>query len=195
MPFLKNISNPQGSDRELVELFKSTGDMKILGSLYERYMELVYGVCLKYLQDVELAKDSVMQIFEELGPRLQKHEVEHFKSWLYTVSKNHCLMLLRSPKNVRTIGLNTETMQSGEEMHLNGIFRKEADFEKLEKCLEGLSPEQKQSVELFYLQQKCYKDIAEITGKDLNKIRSLIQNGRRNLKNCMDVSSSVQKAR
>jgi RNA polymerase sigma-70 factor (ECF subfamily) len=104
-------------------------------------------------------------------------------------------MLLRSPKNVRTIGLNTETMQSGEEMHLNGIFRKEADFEKLEKCLEGLSPEQKQSVELFYLQQKCYKDIAEITGKDLNKIRSLIQNGRRNLKNCMDVSSSVQKAR
>ena len=169
--------------------------MKILGSLYERYMELVYGVCLKYLQDVELAKDSVMQIFEELGPRLQKHEVEHFKSWLYTVSKNHCLMLLRSPKNVRTIGLNTETMQSGEEMHLNGIFRKEADFEKLEKCLEGLSPEQKQSVELFYLQQKCYKDIAEITGKDLNKIRSLIQNGRRNLKNCMDVSSSVQKAR
>jgi RNA polymerase sigma-70 factor (ECF subfamily) len=87
MPFLKNISNPQGSDRELVELFKSTGDMKILGSLYERYMELVYGVCLKYLQDVELAKDSVMQIFEELGPRLQKHEVEHFKSWLYTVSK------------------------------------------------------------------------------------------------------------
>ncbi|HZG24143.1 MAG TPA: sigma-70 family RNA polymerase sigma factor, partial [Chitinophagaceae bacterium] len=192
---LKNISNPQGSDRELVELFKSTGDMKILGSLYERYMELVYGVCLKYLQDVELAKDSVMQIFEELGPRLQKHEVEHFKSWLYTVSKNHCLMLLRSPKNVRTIGLNTETMQSGEEMHLNGIFRKEADFEKLEKCLEGLSPEQKQSVELFYLQQKCYKDIAEITGKDLNKIRSLIQNGRRNLKNCMDVSSSVQKAR
>jgi RNA polymerase sigma-70 factor (ECF subfamily) len=195
MPFLKNISNPQGSDRELVELFKSTGDMKILGSLYERYMELVYGVCLKYLQDVELAKDSVMQIFEELGPRLQKHEVEHFKSWLYTVSKNHCLMLLRSPKNVRTIGLNTETMQSGEELHLNGIFRKEADFEKLEKCLEGLSPEQKQSVELFYLQQKCYKDIAEITGKDLNKIRSLIQNGRRNLKNCMDVSSSVQKAR
>src|SRR4028118_1121016 len=177
MHFLKNISNPQGSDRELVELFKSTGDMKILGSLYERYMELVYGVCLKYLQDVELAKDSVMQIFEEMGPRLQKHEVEYFKSWLYTVSKNHCLMLLRSPKNARTIGLNIETMQSGEEMHLNGIFQKEEEFEKLEKCLEGLSPEQKQSVELFYLQQKCYKEIAEITGKDLNKIRSLIQNG------------------
>ena len=194
MPFLKNISNPQGSDAELVRIFKSTGDMKVLGSLYERYMELVYGVCLKYLEDTELAKDAVMQIFEELGSRLQKHEVEFFKSWLYTLAKNHCLMVLRSPKNVKTVGLNSETMQSGEDMHLNGVFQKEAEFKKLEKCLGGLSPEQKQSVELFYLQQKCYKEIAEITGKDLNKVRSLIQNGRRNLKNCMEMSSWVEKA-
>jgi RNA polymerase sigma-70 factor (ECF subfamily) len=39
---------------------------------------------------------------------------------------------------------------------------------------------------LFYLEQKCYKDIADLTGYDLNKVKSAIQNGKRNLKICME---------
>lgn len=79
MSFLKNISHNSLSDKELVALYKESGDMAILGELYQRYMELVYGVCLKYYKDPETAKDSVMQIFEELVPKLRKHEVENFK--------------------------------------------------------------------------------------------------------------------
>ena len=186
MPFLKNISNQSATDLELVALYKKSGELSVLGVLYERYMDLVYGVCLKYLKDGETAKDATMQIFEELVSKLHKYEVENFKSWLHTLAKNHCLMQLRTPKNLKTVEFNTELMQTGEDVHLNGIFQKEEQLKQLEQCLETLTSEQKQSVELFYLQNKCYKEISEITGTEWNKVRSLIQNGRRNLKICME---------
>ncbi len=188
MAFIKNISNPSDSDKELVIAYQQNGDLQLLAALYQRYMELVYGVCLKYLADPEIAKDAVMQIFEELIQKLKKHEVDNFKSWLYTLAKNHCLMQLRSQKNKKTVSISPDLMQSGEELHLNGELQKEAEFKKLERCLQTLSGEQQQTVQLFYLQQKCYNEIVEITGLDWKKVRSLIQNGRRNLKICMDRS-------
>jgi RNA polymerase sigma factor (sigma-70 family) len=159
--------------------------------LYERYMELVFGVCLKYLKNAEPAKDAVMQIFEELILKIHKNDIENFRSWLYTVSKNYCLMQLRSPKNLKTVAFNPAFMQPAEETHLDITSAKEENYNKLENCLQKLSLEQKESVELFYLQNKCYKEISDITGKDLKKVRSLIQNGKRNLKICMEVNAEI----
>jgi RNA polymerase sigma factor (sigma-70 family) len=184
--FLKNIPASQLGDSDLVLLYKESGDLKTLGELYQRYMELVYGVCLKYLKDPEKAKDSVMQLFEELVEKLKKHNVENFKSWLYQVAKNHCLMQLRTPKNLKTVELPASLMQSEENVHLNGVLEKEENFKKLEHCLGTLSDDQREVVKLFYLEGKCYNDIVAITGKEWNQVRSLIQNGRRNLKLCME---------
>jgi RNA polymerase sigma factor (sigma-70 family) len=189
LSFLKKISNPGASDKELADTYRNSGDLQVLASLYQRYMDLVYGICLKYLQDTDTSKDAVMQIFEELVDKLRKHEVDNFKSWLHTVARNHCLMQLRSGKNKKTVEISPELMQSNEELHLNGELEKESELKKLERCLQTLSAEQKQTVELFYLQQKCYNEIVEMTGLEWNKVRSLIQNGRRNLKICMDKSS------
>jgi len=184
--FIKNISDNELPDKELVSLFRTSRNMEALSVLFQRYMELLYGVCLKYLKQPEAAKDAVMQIFEELVQKLPKHEVDNFKSWLYTLAKNYCLMQLRTPKNLKTTEFNPDSMQLEEEMHLNGILSKEENLQKLERCLQTLSQEQKQTVELFYLQNKCYKEIAAITGIEWNKVRSFIQNGRRNLKICME---------
>jgi RNA polymerase sigma-70 factor (ECF subfamily) len=184
--FLKNIPTSELPDRELVSLFRTSGNMDVLAVLFQRYMDLLYGVCLKYLKQPETAKDAVMQIFEELVAKLPKHEVDNFKSWLYTLAKNYCLMQLRTPKNLKTTEFNPDSMQLEEEVHLNGIQVKEENLQKLERCLQTLSLEQKKTVELFYLQNKCYKEIAEATGIEWNKVRSFIQNGRRNLKICME---------
>jgi RNA polymerase sigma factor (sigma-70 family) len=189
LAFLKNISKHPADDQELVVLYKQSLDLNILAELYQRYMELVFGVCFKYLQDDEAAKDAVMAIFEELVLKLQKHEVNNFKSWLYTLSKNYCLMQLRSVKTLNTKEIDTERMQSNDNVHLNGVFEKEDQLNLLQDCLQTLSAEQKTSVSLFYLENKCYKDIEKITGLDWNKVRSLIQNGRRNLKICMESKS------
>jgi RNA polymerase sigma factor (sigma-70 family) len=186
LSFIKNILNTEETDAQLVARYQQTGELSVLGALYERYMELVYGVCLKYLEDSEAAKDAVMQVFEALVEKLKKHEVDNFRGWLYTVAKNHCLMQLRSQKNKKTVAISPDLMQSGEELHLNGELQKEAEFKKLDRCLQTLPAEQKKAVELFYLQEKCYNDIVADTGLEWNKVRSLIQNGRRNLKICMD---------
>ena len=150
-------------------------------------MELVYGVCLKYFKEPEQAQDAVMQIFEELVSKLKKHEVENFKGWLHQVAKNYCLMQLRTPKNLKTVELPSSlVMQNEEDVHLNGVMEKEENLKKLEQCIDSLSDEQRTMIKLFYLDGKCYNEIVEITGKDWNHVRSAIQNGRRNLKLCMD---------
>ena len=179
------------TDKELVALYKESGDMAVLGELYQRYMELVYGVCLKYYKEPETAKDSVMQIFEELVSKLKKHEVDNFKGWLHQVAKNHCLMQLRTPRNMKTVEFKSEIVQSEEDVHLNGVLEKEENFNKLEYCLGTLSDDQRNTVKLFYLEGKCYNEIVELTGLEWNQVRSLIQNGKRNLKNCMEKSESA----
>lgn len=186
LPFLKNISPHSVNDQELVAAYRQTADLEVLAVLYQRYMDLLYGVCLKYLGEPETAKDAVMAIFEVLAQKLRKHEVENFKGWLYTLAKNHCLMQLRSSKRIKTNELDPDRMQTEEDLHLNGVFEREGNLEKLAKCLETLTPEQKSTVELFYLQNKCYKEIEVLTGLEWNKVRSFIQNGKRNLKICMD---------
>lgn len=186
MAFLKNISSSQLTDAELLAAYKQSSDLKLLGELFQRYMELVYGVCLKYLKHPENAQDSVIAIFEEITTKLHKHEVDNFKGWLYTLSKNHCLMRLRSEKKQTVVNFDVELMQSEENVHLNGELEKEENFRKMEYCLGQLQEEQKKVIELFYLQSKCYNEIVEATGLEWNKVRSYIQNGRRNLKICME---------
>ena len=190
MTFLKNISSTSQSDTELVLLYRQSGDLKVLGELYQRYMELVYGVCLKYLKETEQAQDAVMQIFEELVSKLKKHEVENFRGWLHQVAKNYCLMQLRTPKNLKTVELPALLMQNEQDVHLNGVMEKEENFQKLEICLAALPDEQRTMIKLFYLDGKCYNEIVEITGCNWNHVRSSIQNGRRNLKLCMEKKES-----
>jgi RNA polymerase sigma-70 factor (ECF subfamily) len=186
LSFLKNTHNNELPDKELVERYKASGDLAVLGDLYQRYMELVYGVCLKYYKDPEQARDSVMQIFEELVTKVKKHEIENFRPWLHQLAKNHCLMQLRTPRNLKTVEFKMEIMQSEEEVHLNGVLDKEENFKKLEFCLGTLTGEQQEAIRLFYLEGKCYNEIVDLTGQEWNQVRSSIQNGRRNLKICME---------
>ncbi len=183
----KKVSpNHQKSDEELVKLYQQEGDLEVLGNLYQRYTGLVFGVCLKYLKNEADSQDAVMQIFEKLIESLKKHEVSNFKSWLHVLTKNHCLMWLRSQKNrhmndIQEINLDNN-VEFRYELHPNHSNDLEKDLNKLRIAINELPEGQKQCIEQFYLDQKCYKDIVEATGFDLKKVKSYIQNGRRNLK-------------
>lgn len=187
MTFLKNISTPSITDRELITAYKNSSDLLYVSTLYQRYMDLVFGVCLKYFKDKETSKDAVMDIYEELCKKLKQHEVENFKGWLHVLARNYCLMQLRSPKNMKVTEFNADFMQSIQTTHLeNEVLEKEENFKKLEECIGQLPRDQKQSIELFFLEKKCYNEIAGITGQEWSKVRSYIQNGKRNLKICME---------
>ncbi len=186
MTSIRQIQASSQSDEELLQSFQESSSQDVLAILYLRYSDLVYGVCLKYLSDAEAAKDAVMNIYGELLQKLPHQQVNNFKSWLYVVAKNHCLMQLRSENKVKIVEFQPSGMQSEDSLHLDAVLEKEAEFKRLEECMKTLGDEQHRAIDLFYLQNKCYNEISDEMNWDWNKVRSLIQNGRRNLKTCMD---------
>ena len=196
--FLKRKANT-GSDEELLARYREEGDISLLGQLYERYMQLVYGVCLKYLEEREWAKDEVMNIFEKLVTAVPQQEIASFRTWLYVVTKNHCLMLLRSRKSESA---HTEAMindpvffmenPSGVHPVINdeGIDQDdlsgEENMKRLEECIERLKEEQRNCIMLFFYDGCSYRQISGRLGLDENKVKSYIQNGKRNLKICIE---------
>ncbi|MFD1143983.1 RNA polymerase sigma factor [Larkinella insperata] len=189
--FFKRFRKPiPVTDAEYLSAYKTTGDLNVLGALYERYMELVYAVCFNYLRDEEESKDAVMHLFEQLITDLRKYEIQNFKSWLHSTARNHCLMHLRQRKMIAG-GVNEEAEAETLPMPLTSWpesdgLELETKLTHLDGCLQTLSEEQRTSITLFYLNQKTYADIAELTGYELKNIKSHLQNGRRNLKICMD---------
>ena len=191
MKFIKSTAgNQQQEDAQLIAEYKNTGELDALGTLYNKYMHLVYGVCFNYFKDEELSKDAVMQIFEELVTKLKIYEVQNFKSWLHVLTRNHCLMALRKSAKQNNVSLDETFVENREFVHLDMDNTKETQLTVMEKCMETLSEEQRKSVDLFYLQEKCYKEVSDITGYEVLKVKSYIQNGKRNLKICMEKNSS-----
>jgi RNA polymerase sigma-70 factor (ECF subfamily) len=189
--FLKLFTNakPPPGDEELLRLYRETGELEHLGELFQRHSRMVYLVCLKYLKDEEESKDATMQLFEHIARVLPQHLVSNFKSWLHSAARNHCLMLLRAGRKMPAIPLEDTSpllMENTEPMHLSEAEQVEKTEQMLHQALQELPPEQRQCVELFYLQQKSYKEICILTGCDLNKVKSYIQNGKRNLKLYME---------
>jgi RNA polymerase sigma-70 factor (ECF subfamily) len=179
------------TDDELLEKFKEHGDLDVLGQLYERYMHLVYGVCLKYYKDREQAQDGVMEIFEKLIKELPDKEVNNFKPWLYVVTKNHCLMAIRHQKSIQTqmhkIQIDQSVfMENSFDWHPFENNGQEHMEDLLQICLNKLKAQQKSCIEQFYLEKKCYKEISDNLNLDVKKVKSFIQNGKRNLKICLD---------
>lgn len=174
------------TDEQLVTTYRKDGDQQLLAELFLRYHELLYGTCMKYLKDQEQAKDAVINIYEELVVKLQKHEVDNFRGWVHMVTKNHCLMQLRKTKKEFATEITENDVYSEGTTHLEDVLTKENELNRLEHCIEGLVDGQRSVIRMFYLEERSYKEIAELTGNDWNKIRSLVQNGRRNLKLCME---------
>jgi RNA polymerase sigma-70 factor (ECF subfamily) len=179
-------------DEQLLGKYQESGDLDILGELYSRYMHLVYGICLKYLGDRESASDAVISIFEKLITELSKHSVEKFKPWLYVLSRNYCLMAIRTAKSEREhmkkAAIEQELfMENDIELHpidsIEGI-----DDIALEECIKRLKEEQRECIRLFYYESRSYREIADILKQDEKRVKSYIQNAKRNLKLCLEES-------
>ena len=176
------------TDEQLVARYARTKDTEYLGQLYERYTHLVFAVCMKYLGNEEEAEDTVMLIFEKLVEELKYERVNIFKNWLYTVAKNQCLMQLRHRKTVERSKvtllreIETEVMETGNEMHLIHGDNGGDSGPVLEEAISRLNEAQQRCIRLFYLEELSYREVAETTGYSLNEVKSHLQNGKRNLK-------------
>lgn len=175
------------SDEKLIAYFREKEDPEIIGVLFERYIHLVFGVCLKYLQDKEKARDTSMEIFEKLFEILPKYKIEKFPPWLHTISKNTCLMKQRKKTRLlfeEEIAKKYEfdkIVESNTGLHL--YIEREKQLDNMEKAMGQLKREQELCIRLFYLQDMSYQDIADNMSLDIKQVKSYIQNGKRNLKN------------
>lgn len=182
-------SLPKISDHNDQELLNTAAvEERPLASseLFSRYLEVVYGVCLKYMGNKDDAQDEVMHVYELFVKKLKVHDVENVKSWLHVLTKNHCLGVLRKRKRDIEKFDQFAIVYSEEKYHPLDTEHNEEILMKLENCLEGLNEMQAASVRAFYYEKKSYDEISQLLKIDWNKIRSNIQNGRRNLKNCME---------
>lgn len=171
------------TDQEILERFYADHENEWLGIVLERYTLLILGVCMKYLKNEEEAKDSVQQVFLKVIQELHKYKVEYFKSWVYMVAKNHCLMKLRDKQGKPATEINEKMMAApGEETDRNALMQTDHTLALMEESLKELNTEQKQCVTLFYLDKKSYQEITDITGYSMLQVKSYIQNGKRNLK-------------
>lgn len=173
------------TDEELIKKYKSSKNAAPVGELYQRYTHLVFGVCMKYFKNEDRSKDAVMDIFEKLMGDLLKNDINNFQAWLYTYTKNHCLMQLRKKPIEIHDGHQTSQsfMETTVDEHLDEKEDLEIELEQLAKAIDQLKDNQKECIKLFYLEQKSYQQIADSTKMTLNEVKSHIQNGKRNLKN------------
>jgi RNA polymerase sigma-70 factor (ECF subfamily) len=175
------------ADEELVKAFCREENNDFLEELYGRYIRFVFLVCIEYMKNEERAKDLSMQVFEKLTGDLKRFEVRNFKSWLHVVTKNTCLMQLRAEKGFETIALENKkevqkNMENSAFLHPEDDDNHEVQIEQLKSAIETLDCEQKRCIELFFLDEKSYKEVSDITGYSLNQVKSNIQNGKRNLR-------------
>lgn len=172
------------TDEALIAGYKLNADPEAITIIYDRYIHLVYGVCLKYLKDREEAQDATMQLFEKLIQLLKDHEIQNFRSWLYSTARNHCLMHIRKKGGTHKID-GALFMELADEIHPIDDPDEETEV-RLQHCIDNLREQQKICIELFYLKNNNYDQITVVTGYDLRKVKSYLQNGRRNLKMCME---------
>ena len=185
--FYLNSKTPyiQLSDDELLKQFIETSNQELLGHIYSRYVPLVYGLCLKYLRHTEDAEDAVNNIYEELSRKIHKYQIDNFKTWLYSVAKNWCLQCLRKEKNRIFEEIDINIMESDDFEHLLDVKEDKQKEDALNDCLTSLPEEQRLCIVFFFFEDFSYSDIVEKTGFVMNKVKSYIQNGKRNLKICI----------
>lgn len=180
---VRNLSSL--SNEELLEQFQTTQDKTALGLLYQSYLPRVYGVCLKYLGERAAAQDAVMDIFEILLEKLPHYEIKNFTPWLYATVKNHCLQQINKEKKYDFVEINDFVVENQPSFDLIDDPQTKEELDALSYCITTLPEEQRKSIHYFYIENKSYADIVEMTGFALNLVKSYIQNGRRNLKNCI----------
>lgn len=178
--------HPELSDEQLIEGFTLQNDATYIAELFGRYADLVFGLCLKHLKDVHDSEDTAYEIFEILLKKIPTNNITQFKSWLYRVTSNYCIDKIRKRKTNQIIYVDDKFESFIDILDYNDSQEKEALLKKIDNCLSKLNEDQKTCIDLFYFQEKTYQDIALTLNISWSATRSYIQNGKRNLKICME---------
>ena len=179
--------NPEWSDERLITAYISTENASYVGELFCRYSDMIFGLCLKHLKNVQESEDASYELFELMISKLKTQQIMIFKPWLYRTATNFCIDKLRKSKTNIIISLDDRFETVRDSLDISADFsEREALLARIDHCLKQLNDDQKVCIDLFYFQEKSYQDIAQQLNISWSTTRSYIQNGKRNLKICME---------
>lgn len=178
------------TDKDLLAQYAASGNAEYFGVLYNRYIPLLYGVCLKYLNDESKAQEAVARLFEELLLKLPGCEIPAFRTLLYNEACDYCFRVIEKENKEIPVRFNNNKPESAEILRLlcdeeTGDKRTQA----LHNCLGRLPDGQRICITHFFIKEMSYADIVEKTGYALNTVKSNIENGKRNLMICINKHS------
>lgn len=186
MRFFKLNKKQTKSDDELLDLLRKTQDLAYFQELFQRYIPLAYGLCLKYLKNEQSAEDAVIDLYEDLAAKITRYSIDNFKNWLYSVVKNHCFAILKENRKEVIVNFDSNLMESDSIIDLLDDNNDEEKIKAVNECISQLPDPQRISILAFFFENKSYAEIVEATGFQLKSVKSYIQNGRRNLKICIE---------
>lgn len=174
------------SDQELIRTYQISLDERYLSELLHRYAYLVLFICNKYLKNREESDDAIMEVLGKMSLKISELEVNNFKSWLYTVTKNFCLNKIEENKD---LGVEFVDISEADEIFFMQfpdfdclIVGDEEKVDWLQKAIDGLNADQKECINLFYFRKMSYHEIMEMKKWEMDQVRSHLQNARRNIR-------------
>jgi RNA polymerase sigma-70 factor (ECF subfamily) len=192
--YFKTSSNSKLSDEELIKKFRFSHDNSYLGELFLRYTPYVFGVAVKHLQNQKDAEDLTLTTYNKISSDLKRIEVLDFKKWLYKLIVDQCNIekKKKSASNEESKMILIEELTKEEDnLFINTDAKNTTlDTNSLRLAIDTLNESQKMCIDLFYIQNKSYQEVSEITGYSLNQVKTNIQNGKRLLKTYIENKSN-----
>ena len=181
-------------DEELISKYRFSHDNSYLGELFLRYIPYIYGVSLGALKNQREAEELTMTVYNKISSDLKRIEVKNFSTWLHQLVKSLCSIEVKKKSagdgESKDI-LIEELTNNDQEIFINAGDSKDdkstkIDTNNLRLAINTLNENQKICIDLFYIQNKSYQEVADITGFSINQVKTNIQNGKRLLKTYLE---------
>ncbi|MBN2103154.1 sigma-70 family RNA polymerase sigma factor [bacterium] len=178
---IKSMKHRESQIIKWLHIFSETGDKDYLGKIYETFKKPIISHCWRMVRHAEdardLASDTFIAAFKNIATFDRRRP---FFPWLRQIATNLCIDYIRRRKFVELKDPNNIV-----DSNINDPFDFEEACElkpRIHQAISLLKRPQRRCFSLFYIQGKSYKEIVQITGYTYPKVRSAIQNGRRNFK-------------
>ena len=156
-----------------------SGDPAALESLMKLYGDRLTLYINGYVKNLHDAEDLLIEVFAYLVAK-RPHIRENFNGYLYKAARNQAFMFLRKQKNQLLFSIKEPEFHF-EDTFENTVLENERNAQ-LYKCLDCLSPAQKEALYLVYIEGMGYKDAAKILHKTAKQVDKLLQLGKKNMK-------------